>query len=309
MAHYYKASGRFSPLAFVTFIILALTAFPLLGLIYAYAIWYIPFIYVNFLIAAGFGFVVGLLIQKFVIRLGKVRNALLGLLFGIIGGTVALYFHWAVWVDLVLNISDTVGGDGFGMAVSNIKILEVFTLAFNPGALFSLISEINELGTWGLAGDSSVSGTFLLIIWIIEFGIVVVLSLITPAAGAKEPFSEVQGKWYEQDLLPPFDFISDPSLLLQAIEYDSTEIDKVLNRPFSHNESHSIFTLYTCAEDAHLLSINNKIAKTNKKGEIEFSDQEILEPITISDSMKSLLLSFPAERVETAEARDAFDKL
>lgn len=91
MATYYKPSGNFSPISIGYLAALALTAFPILGLIYAYAIWYIPFIYINFIIAAGFGFGIGLLINTFVIGKGKVRNVMLSILFGLLGGFISLY--------------------------------------------------------------------------------------------------------------------------------------------------------------------------------------------------------------------------
>ena len=219
-----------------------------------------------------------------------------------------MYFHWAVWVDLVLNISDTVGGDNIGMAISNIKVIEVFTLAFNPSALFGLISEIQEVGTWGIGGGT-VSGVFLLLIWILELGIVVWLSAISPSAGARMPFSELQNTWYDENHLSPFDFISDPAILTQLIETDGLGIDDALNRPFGLNESHSVFTLYTCIEDAKLLAVENKVAKTNKKGEISFSDQEVIPPTYISESLALMLMNFRDERLETSAARDAFEKL
>ena len=99
MANFYEPSGKFSPLSFLFFIIVCLTAFPLFGAIYAYAIWYIPIPYINFFLAAGFGISVGYVI-RFVIRVGKVRNPRLAFYFGLFGALIALYFHWATWVEL-----------------------------------------------------------------------------------------------------------------------------------------------------------------------------------------------------------------
>jgi len=171
-AIYYKPSGKFAISSLLYFFILSIIAFPILGLIYAYCIWYIPFFYINFLIAAGFGFIVGLLVNTIVIGKGKVRNTPLALLFGLLSGFIALYFHWAVWVDLVINAGESYGNSRIGVTVSNIKILQVFELALQPNVLFEIIGEIHKTGTWGIKG-STVSGTPLTIIWIIEILIVV----------------------------------------------------------------------------------------------------------------------------------------
>jgi hypothetical protein len=52
-----------------------------LSAIYGYAIFYIPFIYINLFVTFGFGALVGLLVG-FAAKLGKVRNSVLVVLFG-----------------------------------------------------------------------------------------------------------------------------------------------------------------------------------------------------------------------------------
>ena len=79
---------------------------------------------------------------------------------------MALYFHWAVWTDLVINAGESYGNSRIGVSVSNIKIVQVFSLIIQPETLFDLINEINFYGTWGVRSNT-VNGTFLLTIWII----------------------------------------------------------------------------------------------------------------------------------------------
>ncbi|MBK7885415.1 MAG: hypothetical protein IPJ81_17725 [Chitinophagaceae bacterium] len=86
MDKYYKPSGRFSPISIVFLIIICSIAIPILGFLYSYAIWYIPFIYINFIITGLLGYATALLISRTVIRPGKVGNNLMSLLFGFIGG-------------------------------------------------------------------------------------------------------------------------------------------------------------------------------------------------------------------------------
>ena len=160
MTQFYKPSGKFSPSFILFFLLVSLIAFPLLGLIYAYCIWYIPFIYINFFITLGFGFLVALCVNKVVIRKGKVRNPFLALFIGFFAGIVALYFHWSVWIDLVINAAESYGSDRIGVTVSNIEFLQVFSLIFQPSTVFEYIGMVNEFGTWGIRG-STVSGVFL----------------------------------------------------------------------------------------------------------------------------------------------------
>ena len=108
MSTYYKPSGQFSPLSILYFILTCIIIIPLLATIYSYCIWYIPFPYINFFITAGFGFAVGLAISYFAIKHGKVRNGKVALLLGLLGGIIALYFHWVVWLDLVINAGERI---------------------------------------------------------------------------------------------------------------------------------------------------------------------------------------------------------
>lgn len=288
MANYYQPSGKYSPSAFIYFLIIALIALPILGLIYAYAIWYIPLIYVNFIIAGGFGFAVGWLINKFVIGRGKVRNTKLAILFGVLSGLIALYFHWAVWMDLVLNAGESIGSERIGITVSNIKILQVFSLATNPSSLFELIGLVNETGTWGIRGGT-VSGTFLSVIWIIELLIVVIVATLIPIGTSREPFCEIDNNWFSKTILPAFNVIADKSQMKTALENSQPQVFDDITKVENTDQHHSIFTLYTSEKGENYLSIENKIAQQKDDGKIEFKDDQVVEYISISKSLVDAL--------------------
>jgi hypothetical protein len=289
MANYYKPSGKFSLLSLIYFILISLTALPLLGLLYAYCIWYIPLIYVNFLIAAGFGLAVGTIISKVVIGTGKVRNVTLSLLLGLLGGLIVLYFHWAVWVDLVINAGESYGSSKAGITVSNIKILQVFSLASDPGTLLHWIKEINKTGTWGIR-STTVSGTFLSVIWIIEFLIVAGIASIVPMLASKNPYCEIGDKWFEEKKLPAFSYIESKEKMIADLEKTSNNSFDDLVKVENIEQSHSIFTLYTSQNSENYLSIENKTAKTDSKGKIDFDNDEVVEYISINNQLCKILL-------------------
>ena len=122
MSNYYKPSGKFSPISFVYFILVCTVALPILATIYAYLIWYIPIIYLNFLVTFGFGFAIAITVGYLVVRLGKVRNYGLAILFALIASLVAYYLQWVVWADLAINTSEVYGNKQIGVAVSNVQI-------------------------------------------------------------------------------------------------------------------------------------------------------------------------------------------
>lgn len=290
MVKYYTLSGKFNPLSFFYFTGISLIILPLIGLLYAYAIWYIPFIYINFIIAAVIGFVIGFLISHAVVKFGKVRNASLTIGFSLLAGLIALYFHWAVWIDLVLNAGESYGSSRIGVTVSNIKILQTFNLALDPTTLFQIIGEVNKYGTWGF-GSTTVSGIFLSIIWIVEAVIIVGIAVITPINSTKKPFCELGNEWFKAKTLTPFKYIENRPKMIKNLENSNPEAFSELIVTENLEDSHSLFTLYSSNHNENYLTINSRRAKINSKKELEFEDNEFVEYIYLNNEMTKALLS------------------
>lgn len=275
MANYYTPSNGFSPMSFLFFILTSLIIIPILSFIYSYAIWYIPFPYINFFITAGFGFIIGIIITYLVVNLGKVRNPMLAGVFGFLGAFVGLYFSWAVWVSLAMESPSTLDSS--------------LGLASQPMLLFNIIGTLMEVGVWGLF-DSIVSGIPLLIVWIIEALIVIVLGVISPLGKSREPFCEVNNKWFVEKALPAFNVINNPQDCVNAIEAKDIEFFKMLGRSENPGgDHHSQFLLYSNETNENFLSVSNQIKSINDNGEIEFDEKEIIRYVEISEEMSNFL--------------------
>jgi len=291
METYYRPSNKFSPLSFLYFIIACLTLIPILALIYSYAIWYIPFPYINFFITIGFGFGIGLVVQKLAIGLGKVRNNTIAFALGFLGALIGLYFSWAVWVDLVINAGESYGTDRIGISVSNIKFFQVLELALQPGILFELMGEIMNVGVWGIRG-STVSGWFLGAIWIIEAVIVLFMGTTIPPGKSGEPFCELNQKWFKEKQLPPFSYLEPKMRDVTQLENNNFEALKEISRVSSAEiDSHSVFTLYANETNENYLTIQNKMATLNNKGETKFTDRDVVTHLRINEEFSNFLES------------------
>lgn len=276
---YYKSSGKMSPMALAYFLLACLVIFPLLGLIYAYAIWYIPFIYIKFLLAAGFGFAIGWVSKVLVVEKGKVRSTSKALLLATLGALVAYYFHWVVWLDLLTNAQD--GNDYF--AVSNIKIGEVISMAMQPLGVFSLLGFVNEFGTWGF-GDSAVSGTFLTVIWLIEFLIIMFFAVTMSLGTASQPFCENTNQWFNKKNIGPFDYIRDTAAIVSKLEASDESFLSDLAKKAETELNQSIFTIYDSKDNESYLSIENQIAKV-EDGKLSYDPKSVIEYIKVSDEL------------------------
>ena len=300
MSTYYKHSGKVGISSILFFSLCSLVILPILALIYTYLVWYIPFIYINFIITAGFGVAVGIAINYFVVNLGKVRNPFVSAVFGIVGGLIALYFSWSIWVDLVLNVGESYGNSRIGITTSNIHLSQVLSLILSPELVASLAGEINQYGTWGIR-SAPVSGLFLSIIWLIEALIVVVIATFLTIFRAKKPFCEFDNKWFEETVLPAFNFIEKPQELVKNLENFNKESFANLYLMKNVEESHhSLFTLYSSKKGKNFLSIENNKSITTSKGEKEFENTDVVEYISIDNDLKNKLMNVK-EKEESIE--------
>jgi hypothetical protein len=290
MEQYYKASGNFAPLSFILWLAVAIIALPILAVIYAYAIWYIPIPYLNFFITGIFGLLIGFLVSNFVIRIGKVRNGKLALVFALFAALTALYIHWAVWVDLAFNITGTVGGDRIGVATSNIKIMEVVALITNPADLFGKMDLINMIGVWGIKGGT-VKGGFLTFIWVIEVIMVTVIATLSASSQALKPFCEQDDSWYDENELTPKAAFQDAPAFVKAMSSGDMKVLDELLKPAGDikTEHHSKFKLFDSKNGDNFVSVTNEIAKTTDKGELKFESQNITSFLKISQAVADRL--------------------
>jgi len=154
---YYKHSGKFSVGGLLLGVILSVIAAVILSFIYSYIIYYLPFVYLNFLVCIGFSIAVGFTTGK-LLELGKVRSNLIVAFAGFLVGLISLYSAWAVSIHALLN-----------RANDPISLPEVF---MSPLGVWETILSINETGIWSIKGATP-TGIFLWIIWGIEALIII----------------------------------------------------------------------------------------------------------------------------------------
>ncbi|MBB3698495.1 hypothetical protein KMW28_15965 [Flammeovirga yaeyamensis] len=296
----YQPSGKFSPFSFIFFLLVAVTALPILGLVYAYCIWYIPFIYINFIIALAFGFITGLAINIFVIGKGKVRNVNIARLFGLAGALVAMYFHWSVWVDLVINAGEQIGTGKYGITVSNISIFQVFSLAIDPSTLFMIIEEIQKVGTWGLKGNT-VSGPFLYVIWGVEALLIIVPAVIVTTAKSRMPYCEMSDTWFKEIQLPEFNIVADINAIIENISNNQDEFINDLTFVENTEQHHMVITLFTSEYSDNYLTIEKKIASLDKDNKVKLDTTTIVEYLHVDKKLVTQLLSHKPVTVNLGE--------
>ena len=292
MPQYYVPSGKLSPIAYLLFSAAILIVFPLLGLIYSYAIWYIPIIYFNVIITIILGVVSGYIIKYMILYLGKVRNPQAAIGIGIIACLILYYFSWVVYVDLLINMEDS-GGQFTFFASSNVNVNETIDIALSPSVVFSMMGLLYDWGSWGIFGITA-SGYMLALVWIGELFIITMIAVKNSYEVAKLPFCEFSNTWFKEEKVGPFVYVSNrPDLIGKIENSDPASFDEL---QFTKNDQrdHTLFKIYDNKEGAIYLTAESHKARI-KEGKLEFDITPFIESIQITDAMKQKLLEKMSE--------------
>lgn len=252
-----------------------------LAFVYIYAVWYIPFVYINFFLCLGFGLGLGAALAALV-RLGKLRApGAVGAL-ALLLGLVAVYLEWGMYLTLIFNSETT--GTGAGADTSTSFSLSLFLdIITHPGAMWLAMQKINETGTWSLKG-STPSGVFLAVIWVVEAVIILGGTWLVAKAQATEPFSEASGEWAtEETLAHPLTFAQDVATTRAALEsgqfhHLTPHTAAEAEAPFARLKLHSAPNDHNC----RYLTLENVTTTVDKKGKASQSTATVVQHLAIS---------------------------
>ncbi|NUM35633.1 MAG: hypothetical protein HUU50_13890 [Candidatus Brocadiae bacterium] len=148
---FYQLSGKINVMGPALGILFGTLAALPLSFVYAYAVRYIPFIYLNFLISLGYAFAtcVAYTIGE---KMGHNRSRFFSFLGTLVMTTIALYLAWSAFFFVLFQHK-----------------ISYFQLVTDPKTVWLLIEKIIETGWFTLGSTKeTVSGTFYMVLLIIE---------------------------------------------------------------------------------------------------------------------------------------------
>ncbi|MGI4871343.1 MAG: hypothetical protein ACRYFX_09205 [Janthinobacterium lividum] len=130
MNPYYQPANKMPLVGSLLVLLGGVVAATVLALMYIYAIWYIPFVYVNVLVCLAFEFLLGVAL-RLLVQVGKLRNPSAVGWLALAVGLVALYLEWTVYLTLLAStVADTGTTFTFNTFVG---------LLTHPGAMWELV--------------------------------------------------------------------------------------------------------------------------------------------------------------------------
>lgn len=253
---YYAASGRFSIMSFILLVV-AVAIMPVLAALYSAVIWYNPIIYGNFIATLAYAFAVAMMFSFLVMRLGKVRNTAVGLLFGLIAAIVSFVGSWSTFFAIM-----TINMNGLNFQLEGFIELSL-AYAQNPMLIWTTMQEVAVDGIWTIK-SLELKGGILWGIWAIEGLVIFGAPFVTVAGYASEPFCEEDGKWakkveFEDTALAP---CTDRDALVNKLEAEGSaqslmDMD-VIALEEDDKRPHMKVTIYSCRSCAYLSLENHQ---------------------------------------------------
>ncbi len=192
---YYEPSGAVGPLGVIACLAVGPPIAWVLGLIYAYLIFYIPFVYLNFLITVGLGFAMGL-VAIGCIRTGHVRSPFAGFGMGLFLGGLALWFQWSRW-----------------MAIFTEHTIDTYSPLLLGASMAVTASE----GAWSILSVTP-TGLVLWVIWLVEAGIILGIPAVVALGATSDPYCERCKVWLKtSSTIGPFVPLRDPEAFVERL--------------------------------------------------------------------------------------------
>jgi hypothetical protein len=277
---YYRHSGKFGPAAPALMLLAGGATAIVGGAIYGIAIRYIPFIYVNFLLAMALGFSVGSVVYL-VGRAGRARSPMLALLIGLICGFFAEYAAFVAWIAALYDWE-----------------LEI-TFIVLPWNLVNEMLYIADVGAWSFMSSDNVSGVVLYLVWLVEAGIIMGIAAVLPYKRiAPMAFCEACSKWVEdKTTIGPFEPVSDPKAMRRDLEQGEFAVLGSIEGADEEAPNFTLMELARCdaCDDLHLLTISSHSVSVNKKGESQTTTTNVVRNLVIDAESRDLLLQLAPE--------------
>jgi len=260
---YYQESGTLSAKGILYTLGAGVVGAAVLGAVYAYASYYIPFIYLNLILCVVLGVGVGWLVGK-ASYLGEVRNQNFLMAVAVGCGLLAMYFAWIFWL----------------YAWTDQELL-----SYNPGGIFDMMGLISVTGIWSIFGATP-TGFGLYAIWIIEALIVIIAALLLAlGSSGREPYCEDCENWTkETNLTKRVEPITNPAALISSLEQRDMSVLTAMNAvPLTDNHRTKI-DLVKCpnCSNAHYLTVEAIEASYDDDGKLTENETTIVENIKLN---------------------------
>jgi len=259
----YRSTGKFDPAGVGIGLALAVVAMFPISFIYAYAVRYIPFVYINFLISFGAVFAVAG-VYVFGESLGRNRNRAASLLAMLLAGVLTLFVFWVTFLYVISE-----------------RKLEYLKMLTDPGYVVDLIKELVKVG-WFTLKRNQVKGTAYGVMLAIEAVAYLGIFVFAWWTFLKERvFCEKCQKWVERERVAMFFDLAPLEGIVAALAAGS---DAWVDQLQLANSTPSLqIELASCAgcHELHVVNLIHTQDVVDKDGNPSTEEKNLLENLLI----------------------------
>lgn len=296
MFEFYQPSGRFSPMAFVL-LFAAVAVAIVAAFVYQLGLQWIPFIYINFLLTVGMGFLLGKL-AAIIVKTGHVRNLALALFCFACLVVVALLakygFQYLADRYQVAKLHPTDFGVEVDRQLTEDELNDFRKMILDDFSFSDHIQARVEQG-WrlGRGGGAPLSGIFVYLVWLVELGVVIYFGGIIILEAAKQPYHEKLARWADASEVEMRLPVTNAEMVTKIKAAKS--VQELLELPIPDTDQSERFAVYQVNsvpgfenEDA-FLSVELHVYSTNAKGELEVKKEPLVNWAKITSDQRARL--------------------
>lgn len=274
---YYIPSGKAPALGIILSLAGGLVAAAIGGAVDAAAVWFLPFVYLNFIICGALAMAVGLG-AGFGGKLGHLRNPLLVALIALFCGLLGVYIQWVAYLTFVLG--------------KQASYAELFTtILVDPAGVWQVMMKISAKGIWSVKSFRP-NGLILQAFWAAEALIIILGATIFSRSPVQTPYSEGCRQWMKEETLsPPIAHVADPDSFRNALERG--DHSPLLRAALAVGDSYAVIKIHSCQgdTDAYCSVVNTEVTKKGKKEETSNTDvvEYLRVPLTFVQELRTHL--------------------
>ncbi len=246
-----------------------------LGFAYGYLIKWIPFVYLNLLITAGYAIGLGLAVG-FLLKKCRVRNLVVAAGLSVVTGLLANYFQWNGHVH---------------------ALFEEAPLLCGPRGLESAMQFLYEHGSWSIGrhSTSNVTGLFLAGVWGVEALAILALVVVFGTDPVRNlPYCEKSGSWLDEET--KYDTLAAFTDAQQLAALRRGDIAPVIEAG-PREDGSTTFARLTLkhspkCEEFFTLKVSNVTLTTDKKGNVEEKEKTLTADLVLPREMRELVERF-----------------
>lgn len=305
MIETYKPSGGFSMLTVILALIGA-AVFAGLAFVYQVLLYWVPLIYLNFLLTAGVGFSGGL-IGMMCMKTGRCRNVSIALGMGLVIGVSGLAAkHWFQYRQYKAEISDGFAdfADQQGKPALSAEGLEKLRGSFEREFTFSKYVSHRVKTGWSIGRRGQgppIKGAFVYVVWTIEAGIVLFFCCLFPFNQVNTPYNELLQQWADEEEIVLMTSIHDPAFV-QNLQ-NAISVDELLQLPTPSTEGSNRVLKYQINSiagqdmDSAYLSITDGVVTVGKDGDAKTDESKLYKYVVLSaDKRKQFVAAAKAHK-------------